>query len=310
MLPITINLPDNFLSEETRCDYLITRKYKELWAVELDLLSVFDKACKRLNIQYFAIGGTMLGAVRHNGMIPWDDDIDVAMLRQDYEKLCENASMFEHPYFLQTEFTDNGSLRGHAQLRNSLTTGILQGEVSFRFPFNQGIFIDIFPLDNLPDNVDERKDFIRQLKSFHKQLMRIRNISSYNYTTNSIIKRMICFLLTPGLRVVDKHFNLNHKLYVRYEKLMKKYNTLDTKEVGILALTGALDRFCWSKSVFTEKISNWPFEMMEVPVPDAYDSILKKTYGNWHELIKGGSYHGGLIFDVHKSYKVFFKENL
>ena len=150
MVDLNIVLPDGFLNEEVRCGYTVTKQMKEVWAVELDMLEKLLSVCKKHDIKIFASGGTMLGAVRHQGFIPWDDDIDMMMFRDDYEKLCKVAQEeFEYPYFFQTEYTDVGSLRGHAQLRNSATTGILAGERNQKYSFNQGIFLDIFPLDNI-----------------------------------------------------------------------------------------------------------------------------------------------------------------
>ena len=147
---IKLSLPSGFLEEEVRCDYTVSKEMKKVWAVELDLLSEFQRVCKLHDLKYSVCGGTLLGAIRHKGFIPWDDDIDVMMMRDEYEKLCKLADEFKHPYFFQTEETDPGSLRGHAQLRNSETTGILKRELKFKRPFNQGVFIDIFPLDNCP----------------------------------------------------------------------------------------------------------------------------------------------------------------
>ncbi len=144
MLPIKINLPLNFLNKEERCGYTVSSEMKAVWAIELDMLIEFDRICKKYNLRWFACGGTLLGAVRHKGFIPWDDDIDIAMKRDQYEKICEHFDEFKYPYFFQTEYTMPGALRGHAQLRNSLTTGALQHEASTSH-INQGIFIDIFP---------------------------------------------------------------------------------------------------------------------------------------------------------------------
>ena len=152
MVDLNIKLPDDFLEEEIRCGYTVTRKMKKVWAVELDLLNELLRVCNKYNIKIFASGGTMLGAVRHKGFIPWDDDIDMGMLRKDYDKLCKIANKeFQYPYFFQTNYTDPGTLRGHAQLRNSNTTSFLQNEGS-EYSFNQGIFIDIFPMDFLLQN--------------------------------------------------------------------------------------------------------------------------------------------------------------
>ena len=124
-----LQIEDSFYQEEERCGYLVSAHMKKVWAVELDLLYQLDQVCKKYGIKYYASGGTILGAERHKGMIPWDDDIDLMMLRDQYDILCSHADEFKEPYFLQTFDTDEGYFRGHAQLRNSNTTGVLLSEV-------------------------------------------------------------------------------------------------------------------------------------------------------------------------------------
>ena len=119
MVNLKLQIPEEFFKEEVRDGYFVSSDMKNLWAVELDLLNEFIRVCEVYNLRYFAEGGTMIGAVRHNGFIPWDDDIDIVMPREDYCKLEKIAvKEFKFPYFWQTEKTDPGSMRGHAQLRN------------------------------------------------------------------------------------------------------------------------------------------------------------------------------------------------
>ena len=140
---------------------------KKIWAVELDLLKAFLDYCEKHGLRCWVEGGTLLGAVRHKGFIPWDDDADLAMLREDYDKMCQIGNDgLEEPYFLQTAFSDVDYHRGHAQFRRSDTAGIRPSD-AFQ-PFNQGIFIDIFPLDAAPDDRklvhDHRKRCLKILK--------------------------------------------------------------------------------------------------------------------------------------------------
>ena len=101
--------PDSsFFREEIRNGFLVTEKMKRIWYTEISLLQELDRVCKKYGLRYFAEYGTLLGAVRHNGFIPWDDDIDVAMLRDDYEKLKKVAAEeFKAPYFFQDSYTDS-----------------------------------------------------------------------------------------------------------------------------------------------------------------------------------------------------------
>lgn len=147
-------LPDKFFEPETICNFFVSEKRKKIWAVEMDLYRELERVCKKHNLRYWAIGGTLIGAVRHHGFIPWDDDIDVCMPREDYEKLCGLYSKeFSSPYFLQTPQTDPGYYFSFAKFRNSNTTAI---SMPFKNSlFNQGIFIDVFPLDYIDiDNAE------------------------------------------------------------------------------------------------------------------------------------------------------------
>ena len=142
MVELNIKLPESFFLEEERDGYLVSAEMKSLWAVQLDLLYELDRVCRKHGIKYILDFGTLLGAIRHKGYIPWDDDIDVSMLREDYDKLLSVASQeFKEPYFLQTEYSDPGSLRPNAQLRNSRTCGILKMDLVPLHGYNQGIFI-------------------------------------------------------------------------------------------------------------------------------------------------------------------------
>ena len=213
MLPIKIDLPEDFLNEEIRCGYTVTKQKKELWAIELDLLVQVQKICKKHDIQYFAYAGTMLGAVRHNGFIPWDDDIDIMMTRANYKKFCDIAEKeLEYPYFLQTEKTDPTSIMGLAKIRNSKTTGILKSHENRNFKFNQGIFLDIFPLDNIPDEEETFYKFKKKLINLYSKYHILRNRFHCDLNEKSVIKRILS-------KIPVKNF-----YYFKYEKECQKYN--------------------------------------------------------------------------------------
>ena len=112
MQNLKLDIPERFFDGEVRSNYYVSPAMKKVWAVLLDLLNELQNVCEQYGIRYYASGGTMLGAVRHQGFIPWDDDIDIFMKRTDYEKFVKLAhgGIFKSPYFWQDVISDPGYL--------------------------------------------------------------------------------------------------------------------------------------------------------------------------------------------------------
>lgn len=305
MVDLRLEIPDNYLEIETRDGYTISSEMKKVWAVELDLLNEFTLVCKKYGIKFFAAGGTLLGAVRHKGFIPWDDDIDLMMVRSEYNRLCEIAPKeFKYPYFFQTETTDPGSFRGHAQLRNSNTTGILKVEYNQRRNINQGIFIDIFPLDLVPDDPIERGKLFDRIKLYDSKCYeQLSILYPYQFKLRKNIFALCTELFRHFFTSKSKAFELASYYYKEKERLIQ--STADSHHLLMTPLI--LERFVYEESLFLNS-TNLPFELLTIPVPENYVSVLDSTYGNWREFIKGGSVHGGVIFDTDIPYTEYFKE--
>ena len=129
---------------------------------QLNILKYFIKVCEKHNLQYFLVGGSTLGAIRHKGFIPWDDDIDVGMPRKDYDKFVELQSEFEGtPYFIQTFKTDPCYIYNYGKLRDSSTTFI---ENTFKqHRINHGVWIDIFPIDGFSKEMMPREKLAKKV---------------------------------------------------------------------------------------------------------------------------------------------------
>ena len=217
---------DDFFCEEEKAGYLVTKERKEVWAIEIDLLMQLDAVCKKYGLKYCVGAGTMLGAVRHKGFIPWDDDIDVYMLREDYDKLLSVASEFHYPYFLQNSYTEENLLRAYTKLRNGMTTGTTKRD-RYR-KMNHGIFIDIFPLDGIGTNplIDRYQYIINRIQ---RGLFVCFNDSRARKHPMSAKSK--CLLLIEILAA--KLFVRNKlKFFRRFDANLKKYSKTGTKMWG------------------------------------------------------------------------------
>lgn len=301
MVELKLQIPEGFLEEEERCGYLVSKQMKEVWAVELDMFVELDRVCRKYNIKYFASGGTMLGAVRHKGFIPWDDDIDVMMLRSEYDKLCTVApSEFKHPYFFQTEYTDPGSLKGHAQLRNSETTALLPLEKKYKYKYNLGIFLDIFPLDNVPDDLTlfhkQGKDAMVYKKKYQEWSKW--TDSRYLEATNpmkKILKRCIYKLLRNiAPKIVDNN-------YRKFEEVCQRYNNNKTRLIGGVSVFNFREKDIKYMEDY-EDFQYVDFEFVKIPIPIKYDHALRTLFGDYMIMKEIPSNHGNVFFDPDKSY--------
>ena len=152
---------EDFLKEEVRCGFKVTERMKRAWAAELKILMEIDALCKKYNITYFAEVGTLLGAVRHHGFIPWDDDIDLAMKRDDYMRFLSVAHELPADYRIKSMYHDvTGTFcQFHAVVENfvgeKLEWDEKRNERFFGCPFICAI--DIFPLDYLEESQNNDK---------------------------------------------------------------------------------------------------------------------------------------------------------
>ena len=306
MVNLQIQLPKGFLDEEIRCDYQVTHEMKKAWAVMLDLLVEFDRVCKKNDIKYFASGGTMLGAIRHKGFIPWDDDIDVMMERSDYIKLSKIAEEeFRHPYFFQTKYSDPCSSDSIAKLRNSDTTALLDAEFNSKMDYNRGIFIDIFVLDNIPDNENELKRFYDEINKQKGRVFTIGKCLGIFSDTKSPFQRMIKNCLHKVLRPIRRRYiDAYLDEYQKFEHICQKYNDQPTERFSLVQFGTAPINIRY-KSDFLE-LDMMDFEFLKIPVGHNYDHALRYHFGdNYMEYVRGTSMHSEIFFDTDHSYKLF-----
>jgi lipopolysaccharide cholinephosphotransferase len=276
------------LESEIRDGYLVSAEMKKVWAVQIDMLKKLLQVCDKYGLRIFADGGTLLGTVRHKGYIPWDDDIDMVMLRDDYDRLVRVAPKeFDHPYFFQCGYTEKYYPRGHAQLRMDGTTAILANPNFVNT--HQGIFVDIFPYDAVPDNTIEMEKQIEE----RDRLMGIMEHSGF-------------FDWLHPFRIINK-FNFS-KLYSEFEDVFRRVKVNDNKYVSCFSFIIDTKHFLRDKHWYDETVY-FPFEDLRMPVPGCYHEILSLQYGDYMTPVKAPSYHGGFWkLDPERSYLEYLPE--
>ena len=289
---------DSFFEEEKRCDYLVTSKSKKIWATQIDLFNELYRVCRLHDIKVCAFAGTILGAVRHRGFIPWDDDLDVCLDRENYDKLLKYSYEFKDPYFFQTACNDTRFFCGYARLRNSLTTGIVSWERSV--DYHNGIYIDIYVLDGY---IEDEKLLKRQLEK-REHIIKVINLYHCDYSNSFklIIGKILRFFLKK---------TVPYEYWIRkYDKCISMYNG-KTNRLGLMTHIPEFMQKYWCYQETLNDTVMVPYENIMIPIPRRYDGLLQNMYGDYMTyppLEQRGKWHEDIIeFDPDIPYKEYFK---
>jgi len=246
---------------------------KELRAVQIGILDYLDTFCKEHGIRYFLVSGTLLGAVRHKGYIPWDDDIDVGVPRSDYEKLIKLFENGKNGKYVMYHFSKQPDyMYPFAKLCNDETV-LKEDEGGNEF----GIYIDVFPFDNMPTDESERAKFFSEYDALWKDLTHKTLVFKKRpgftgfYHNMSVVYYKLRFMFTSSTSIskeIDRH--------------AQKYDDVEDCEYAGLASWGtplvAVKKECLTDCVQLE------FEGKQYPVPKGYDGYLKAVYGDYMQL--------------------------
>lgn len=251
--------------------------FRDLQLVELDILKEVVRICENNKIEYFLDSGTALGALRHQGFIPWDDDIDIGMTRDNYNRFLEAAPKeMSNEYFLQTRFTDNNSPYYFAKVRKDNTVFMEWNKRNI--DMHQGIYIDIFPYDNLPNNYQERVKFQNKCDKLYRFHI-IRSTPDRDVMPQKTVKWFVLAAIRRLVHYISKiiPFSLLVKLI---DISFTKYNDEDTDYLTCLA---------YGKPYTFKKSDMFPlkeiiFESEKFKIANNIDSYLKELYGEYMKL--------------------------
>ena len=248
---------------------LSKEELRELQMIELEMLEEVDRICKKCGIRYCISAGTQLGAIRHKGFIPWDDDADVAFLRSEYEKFlkaCEKE-LDKDRFYVQDYTITEGYRWGYGKLRRKGTQFVRLNQE--HMIYEQGIFVDLMPYDNVPDNFWKRKWHI-----FCCFLYRKIFYAPVGMVEKKGIEKIIYSMLN---KLSDE------KVYTSYTRFIQKSNQKQTKRIRILSIPvpgkeGGYLRSCFEELIPTE------FEGVQLMGMKNYDAYLGYKYGDYMEI--------------------------
>lgn len=275
-----MEFPKSYFDDEVRDGFYVPSMMKRAWAAQMEVLEDIEKVCRKHNIHYQADYGTLIGAIRHGGFIPWDDDMDISMLRKDYD-IFNKVALDELPEgygILNFDQSLDGSHDNY--LTRLYNTRRIRVDRAFLnkfhgFPFVAGM--DIFPLDFVPPNEEEDKMLIKQVGTISMvadMLGGEKKEGAEGYLKQ--IEEIYDIKL-------DKNKPIKRQLFQMVEKLCREY----TGE-GSEYLTNVASRTKWNYKEpvkYYKKTISLPFEVGHVDVPIAYDgAMIHKTFGYMQPL--------------------------
>ncbi|MBR3681663.1 MAG: LicD family protein [Clostridia bacterium] len=248
---------------------------KRVQRLELQNLRTLIEICQKLDIKFFAYGGTLIGAVRHQGFVPWDDDLDIGMLRSDYNKFVLLAAQYlPQEYELQTPYNTPKTPYCYTKLRLKGTRYVEYGY--HKLDIECGVYIDIYPIDNLPD---DNKTYYQQFQKYQRlsKIYAWRQcpyLSCQSKSLKIFTKKVIKMCVSSALKVLPQKY-----LIKKIDMIATKFNDRETMRYGNY-------NFPKPTNVFYKLLpfENGKFEGYDIFLPGGWDAHLRARYGDYMTL--------------------------
>lgn len=248
------------------------QQLRQLQLVELEMLIEFDRICRKYGIQYSLDGGTLLGAIRHKGFIPWDDDVDVMMTKEEYEKFYKvcDTDLDKSRFFFQDYRTDEEYRWGYGKIRRIGTEYIKAGHENAHY--KTGVCIDVFGFENLPDGKIKRRFYMAKMYCIRKILYSEIGRTNAN---NAFLRTWYKLLYLIPKNTV---FRIKNRMYSKLSKIRTE-NIINI----MLPFKKKACRFGYPRSFF-DRFIEVEFEGMKFSAIADYDNFLKMKYGDYMKI--------------------------
>lgn len=286
-----LTFPEKYFETEVRDGFAVNELMKRAWAASLEVLDRVIKICDKYDLTYYTYGGTLLGQVRHHGFIPWDDDLDIAMKRDDYIKFLEVAEEeLPEEYSILNTYTD--------EEYNDFFTRITNGHIIdfsdkrldqyHGCPFAVGI--DIFPLYYIPgdaDSAEAQQTILRMIQAVYELT------GNRNEETPSVFEEETAEGLEGLEEITGYHFTadkpIRTQLQILYDQVSRLFGEQESDALAIFPIFMACG--CMIEKELLAECIQMPFENLMLNAPKGYDKILKKLYGDYMVPKRGGALH-------------------
>lgn len=278
-----LEFDESYFFGEVREGFFVENEMKCAWAAQLEVLAEIDRICEKYDIQYFAEYGTLLGAVRHKGYIPWDDDVDISMKRKDYQRFIEVApGEIPVTWHLACPQRERGWRMPFMRVINGSGINISERHLK-RFhgcPYTVGV--DIFALDYVPDDSAEMEvlQILYEHTLYVKYLIENRKEGENEEEHKTKIEELLTQLEKDLCFKIDREGSVVNQLLRRLEDLSVLYKEEECSSIGILCYMRPGTSKQRPKEWYNESI-RMPFENFMIPVPKEYDAVLRAMFKDY-----------------------------
>ncbi len=276
-----------YFEDEVREGFFVSSMMKRYWAAQIKVLSEIDRVCRKHNIRWFADCGTLLGAVRHGGMIPWDDDMDICMLRNDWLRFFEVAKdELPEDYSVLTLQSESEYENIIGRVVNSHAIDYSDSHLKEFFGCPYTVGVDIFPLDDL-SNDEETEERRRKLASDVADAYEMIDAGKGDAQE---CRSLLAKIESDNHIILHRKGNLLRELRLLTEKLYMMHTSDDVEYIALMPFWVQKHNHKYGKELYKDTLY-LPFEYISIPVPARYEEVLKIEYGDYMAVRKGGGIH-------------------